>query len=110
MGNFLTTSSVLQCPHGGSVSAISTNSVTKMGGAFVVTQSDTFTIAGCPFMLPGAVPSPCVTVQWITSSLSNTVNGNNAPTTDSQGLCLAGTQAPQGTVLISTTQTQVSGT
>jgi hypothetical protein len=110
MGSFLTTSSVLQCPHGGSVSAMTTNTVTKAGGAFVVTQSDTFTIAGCPFTLPGGVPSPCVTVQWITSSLSSTVQSNNALTTESQGLCLAGSRAPQGTVLVSTTQTQVSGT
>jgi hypothetical protein len=110
VGNLLTTSSVLQCPHGGSVSAVTTNSVTQAGGDYVVTQSDTFTISGCSFTLPGPVPSPCVTVQWITSSTSNTVQGNNVLTTDSQGLCLAGTQAPQGSVLISTTQNPVSGT
>jgi hypothetical protein len=110
MGNFLTTSSVLQCPHGGSVSATTTNSVTKAGGDYVVSQSDTFMISGCSFQLPGPMPSPCMTVQWVSASTSNTVQGNNVLTTDSQGLCLAATQAPQGPVVISTTQTPVSGT
>jgi hypothetical protein len=110
MGQFLTTESVMMCPHGGSVTAITTNTATQAVGAYVVRSTDTFIVAGCAFTLPPAVPSPCVTVQWITSSLANTVMGDNVLTMDSQGLCLAATQAPQGPVMIVDTQVPVSGT
>jgi hypothetical protein len=110
MGQLLTTASVLMCPHGGSVQAITTNVATQAGGAYVVRSTDTFMIAGCAFTVPPGVPSPCMTVQWITSALANTVMGDDVLTMDSQGLCLAATQAPQGPVMIVDTQLPVSGT
>jgi hypothetical protein len=111
MGALLTTASVLMCPHGGTVTAITSNTQTTAGEAPLVCATDTFTIAGCPFQLPGApaTPSPCMTVQWIQTNTRSTVNGNPTLSMNSQGLCLAATQAPQGTVLINTTQQQVSG-
>jgi hypothetical protein len=109
MAQFLTTASVLQCPHGGAVSAITTNVVAQAGGAYIVRSSDTFMIAGCSFTLPGPVPSPCMTVQWVTSALMNTVMSDSVLTENSVGMCLAADQAPQGPVMISFTQPQVSG-
>jgi hypothetical protein len=41
--------------------------------------------------------------------LRATVDGAQPLTTDSAGLCLAADSAPQGSVLIQTTQAQVSG-
>jgi hypothetical protein len=73
MSQFLTVASILQCPHGGMVSAVSTNAVTQAVGDYVVRSSDTFLVAGCAFTLPPSTPSPCMTVQWVTSALMNTV-------------------------------------
>lgn len=109
MGQLLTIESTLMCPHGGTVTAITTNTATKAGGAYVVRSSDTFIVAGCPFVI-ALVPSPCITVQWITWALASTVMGENVLTTESQGLCLAATMAPQGPVMVVDTQLPVSGT
>jgi len=108
MAGLLNTSSTLMCPHGGSVSAISANTKTKAGGSYVLRSSDTFTIAGCPFTL-GPNPHPCVQVRWIQFSLKAKALGDSVLTKDSVGLCIAADQATQGTVLIQSTQAQVSG-
>ena len=104
----LTTSSVLMCPHGGTVSATSSNSKAKASD-FIVRPSDTFTIAGCPFTLPNGTPHPCMTVQWVKSTLRCKAAGDFALAQDSSGMCLAADQAPQGTVLIQSTQARATG-
>ena len=109
MGALLTTASMLMCPHGGTVTAITSNTQSTAGGSPLVRATDTFIIAGCPFTLPGPVPSPCMTVQWIQTDTRSKAGGDPTLSMNSQGLCLAATQAPQGTVVISTTQRQVTG-
>jgi hypothetical protein len=74
-----------------------------------VRPSDTFTIAGCPFTLPSGTPHPCMTVQWVKSTLRCKAAGDFALAQDSIGMCLAADQAPQGTVLIQSTQPRASG-
>jgi hypothetical protein len=108
MAGLLNTSSVLQCPHGGSVTAITSNSRAKAAGDFLVRSSDTFTIAGCPFMI-GPSPHPCMSIQWVQPDQKSQVLGDFTLSEQSVGLCVAGDQAMQGTVLISTTQQKVSG-
>ena len=80
----------------------------QAGGTPMLTASDTFTIAGCAFNISGA-PSPCVSVQWVQSATKSTRGGAPTLTMASVGLCLAATQAPQGPIVIASTQTQVSG-
>jgi hypothetical protein len=106
---FLTTASVLMCPHGGSVMASSSNTSAKAGAA-IVRPSDTFSIAGCAFTLPNGTPHPCMSVQWSKSLLRCKAAGDAALAQDSIGLCLAADQAPQGSVLIQSTQPRASGT
>lgn len=108
MGQLLNTSSVMMCPHGGSVSAISSNARTKADGAFVVRPSDTFMIAGCPLNVSGA-PHPCMRVQWVTPAARSKAVGDATLTTDSVGLCLAGDGAAQGTVMIVSAQARAKG-
>jgi hypothetical protein len=108
MAGLLNTSSVMMCPHGGTVSAITSNTRVLASGAAALRTSDTFVIAGCPFVI-GVVPSPCVSVQWIVPDAQSQVIGDFTLSETSVGLCLAGTQAPQGTVLINFTQSQVTG-
>lgn len=109
MSGLLTTDSVMMCPHGGSVQAIPSGGSVQAGGAPVVTAADTFLIAGCAFTLPPAVPSPCLTVQWVQPATNSTSSGNPTLTMASVGLCQAATQAVQGTVIISETQPSVVG-
>ncbi len=54
MPGLLNSSSVLMCPHGGSVSAITTNSRSKAAGDFLLRASDTFIVGGCPLNVAGA--------------------------------------------------------
>jgi hypothetical protein len=108
MGAFLTTSSQLQCPHGGMVSIASQNSKAKADGAFIARSSDTFSIAGCAFVIAGA-PHPCVRVQWLVSTQRNQAAGGASLAEDSVGLCLAGDSAPQGTVVVASTQAKAKG-
>ena len=108
MPNLLTVSSSLMCPHGGTVSAISSNARASAAGDFILRASDTFTIAGCPINIAGG-PHPCVTVQWVQPAMRGTVLGDAVLTDASVGLCKAADQAVQGTVLVTMTQPRVSG-
>lgn len=110
MGEFLTTQSVMACPHGGQVQASTSNSRTKADGAFVLRSSDTFTISGCPFTLPTGSPHPCVSVKWAVTTTRNKVVSNPVLAKDSMGLCLAGDNVPQGPVQVQQAQTRVKGT
>ena len=109
MPNLLTIASSLMCPHGGTVQIISANTRVTAGGDYLARSSDTFVIAGCAFTLPPAVPSPCLQVQWAQTAEQSQTMGDFNLTEASVGFCLAATQAPQGTVLITTTQPVVSG-
>jgi hypothetical protein len=108
MPGLLNLSSMLMCPHGGTVTMITSNTQVMAGGDLVVRSSDTVLIAGCPFIL-GLVPHPCVQVQWVQPAARSQALGDFTLTEDSVGLCVAADQAVQGTVLILLTQPQVAG-
>jgi hypothetical protein len=108
MTNLLTTSSMIMCPHGGIVNAISSNAKVKAAGSYLLRASDTFIIAGCPLNIAGA-PHPCTQVQWVQTALKSKTIGDFNLTLDSVGFCVAADQAVQGTVLINTAQPKVSG-
>lgn len=105
-GQALTTASTLLCPHGGSVSIVSTNSRTS-AGAPMVRSTDTFLVSGCTFNVSGA-PSPCVTVQWVVADTRVQVLGGATLSTGSVGLCKSAAGAPQGPVSIVSTQPHAS--
>lgn len=110
-GQTITTAATLMCPHGGTVSIVSTNTSASTGAGALALATDTFTISGCPFQIPapsGTVPSPCVTVQWVVTDMRNTVNGIPTLSTSSVGLCLSGTMIPQGPVSVVSADQQVS--
>lgn len=109
MGKLLNRSSSLSCPHGGTVNIVTSNARVRADGDYVVRASDTFTIIGCPFTLPSGTPHPCVSVRWVTTCLKHTVVQNAPLANDSNGLCLAADQAPQGVVTVNSTQAKVSG-
>jgi hypothetical protein len=107
MAHFLTTSSTMQCPHGGSVSATSSNTTVKADGSAVLRSSDTFTIAGCGLTFPP--PHPCMQVQWVQPAAKSKVSGDFTLTESSVGMCVAADQATQGTVTIVNAQAKGGG-
>ena len=108
MPNTLTTASTLTCPHGGSVSIVSSNTKASINGSYVALATDTFTISGCSFQIPATppIPSPCMTVQWVMPDTATSVNGTPTLSQSSSGLCLAATQVPQGPVSITAGQSK----
>jgi hypothetical protein len=107
VSGFLTTASMLQCPHGGTVSVTSTNAQVQTADGFILRSSDVFTIAGCPFATP-AGPQPCVSVQWVLTAMQSQVLADFNLTEDSVGLCIGA--GPQGTVTVTQTQSEDGGT
>jgi len=108
MPNLLTSSSVLMCPHGGTVNIVSANTRVQAAGGFVLRSSDTFLIVGCPFNLGGA-PHPCVMINWVQPDTGSQVLGDFTLSEQSVGLCAAADQAVQGAVLVTGTQPRVAG-
>jgi hypothetical protein len=100
----LTTASSLSCPHGAKIIATSATPFLKAGGAPVLTSGDVFVIVGCPFTLPPGKPSPCLTVQWLMTDLSVTVQGAKTLSATSVGLCKSPEGLPQGPVIVQATQ------
>jgi hypothetical protein len=105
MPGLLTTASTLMCPHGGTVTG-SPGATKASADAVILRMSDTFSITGCTFA-PGGVASPCTIVQWTVGSGRIQHDGDFVLNESSVGLCIG--PAPQGSVLISATQSKVSG-
>jgi len=105
---FLTTTSSLSCPHGGTITASTSNTKVKADGQFVLRSSDQFTVGGCPFMR-GTVPNPCVRVRWDVHAEHHTSDREPSLTSDSVGLCLDTSGATQGTAVITGTQRRGAG-
>jgi len=105
-GQTLTAAATLMCPHAGTVTAVPA-SPRVSAGATVLTMADSFLIAGCTFA-PGGAASPCLTVQWVVADSAVKVKGSATLSTSSTGLCLSGASAPQGSVIIASTQARVS--
>jgi len=102
----------IMCPHGGTASVVNTNSKVKVGGAFALLATDTYTIAGCPFQIPfgvGTKPQPCVTIEWVNEAQKVKVSGNPVLLQNSQGLCKSAEQLVQGTAIVTGVQTSVMG-
>jgi hypothetical protein len=109
-GYFLTTTSSLSCPHGGTVTLSTSNTRVMADGTPVVRSTDTSTVAGCPYTQDGVTPHPCVRVQWDVHAERHTSQGDPSLTIDSVGFCLSADGGTQGTVVISSTQSRGAGT
>ena len=105
----LTVNSVLQCPHGGQVQIIPSNTRAKADGGLIATAGDQFMISGCPFTT-GGTPMPCLTVNWSVTDVRTKAGGNPTLSHNSVGLCLNAAQAPQGPVTIVSTQMRTKST
>lgn len=97
------------CPHGGQVQAVASAPRVKVQGQPVLLRSDPASVAGCPFLIPSAVPTPgpCVSVQWLTAALRVRVSGQPVLLQNSQGLA---TGPAPGPVTVVNAQARVRGT
>lgn len=107
MSDYLTSSSSLSCPHGGTVMITASNSRITLDGDQIITATDTFVISGCSFNISGA-PSPCTQVQWLSTALRSTADSLSPLTKNSVGMCIGGIGL-QGPVTIQATQAKVGG-
>jgi hypothetical protein len=98
------------CPHGGSLSIVSSNTRVLVGGQPVATLNDTYLIAGCAFTIPPGKPQPCMKVQWLAPATRVMVNHQPPILQSSSGLCLSAEQIPQGPPSITVTQVRAKGT
>ncbi|MDD5094276.1 MAG: hypothetical protein PHV74_07855 [Dehalococcoidia bacterium] len=104
-GYLLHQGATVMCAHSGQAQPTAPNARVKVNSQMVVTQSCTYTIAGCSFNVSGS-PVPCVTGQWITAATRVKVGGLPVLLQDSQSTCM-----PNGTPMtVSSTQTRVRGT
>lgn len=102
MGYVLHQGATVMCMHGAQAQPSMTSTRVKVAGQAAVTQSGTYTISGCQFML-GQVKSPCVTGQWVSAATRVKSDGQPLLLRDSQAVC-----APNGTGFnVSSTQTRV---
>ena len=63
-GFLLHVGATVMCAHGGQAQPTVPNPRVPVGGQPIVTQSDPYVVAGCPFVPPGGT-GPCVTAQWV---------------------------------------------
>lgn len=103
-----TTTSTIQCPHGGMAILLTTNTLVQIQGAFALLETDVHPVVGCPFTL-GTVYHPCVTIRWSVGATQTRVNGIAVLLQTSVGVCYAADQAPQGIALITQVQTLALG-
>lgn len=106
----LTTLSSAMCPHGGTVTLTTTSdSVCQIDGGYALLLTDLHTVAGCPFLKPGGIPSPCITVRWLTGATQTKVNQVPVLLQTSSGLCLSAEQIPQGPPVVTQVQQKALG-
>ena len=108
MASLLNASSVMMCPHGGTVNVISTDSRLRAVDGQVLRSSDTYLVTGCPFAL-GLPPHPCVAITWVQPDSHSQGTGDFTVSEQSVGLCQSADQAAQGSALIIFSQPQVTG-
>lgn len=98
------------CTHAGQATIIPSQGRVRVGGQLVAVQSDTTTVAGCAFTIPGPKPQPCVTMRWISAATRVRAGGQPVLLQNSSGICQSAEQAPQGPPNIVVTQVRVRGT
>jgi hypothetical protein len=107
MPALLTLDSTMTCPHGGTITG-TPGANHASAGSLILRGSDTFEIVGCPFNIAGA-PSPCLSVTWLQTASHVKHGGELVLDESSVGMCSSGAQAPQGAVLIVSTQPSAGG-
>lgn len=98
----------MMCTHGAPVTHVPSQVRVRMNQMPVLTMSDVPTIAGCPFIIPTNVPSPCMMLQWVPATRVK-IQGQPVLLNLPPAICKAATQVPQGPLNIVAVQARVRG-
>ena len=105
-GFLLHVGAMVMCSHGGTAQPTVPFPRVRVSGQPIVLQPGPYAVAGCPYVIPPAIPSPCVIGTWTSAAVRVKANGVPVVLSDSQSTC-----TPNGTPLvITTTQVRVKGT
>jgi hypothetical protein len=104
----LTTASTVLCPHGGSVTLLTSNAIALIEGAPALLVTDQHTVSGCPFVV-GVKPQPCVLVRWTVGAAQTRVNQTPVLLQNSVGICFSAEQIPQGPPNVVSVQQKAKG-
>lgn len=107
-GEYLTTNSRIQCPHGGQAILVTPNTRVTIDMAPVLLESDIHMIAGCPFTI-GPKYSPCIRIEWKLGTKRSNIQGTPALNKNSIGQCINAEGAIQGIAFIVNSQMKVAG-
>jgi hypothetical protein len=99
-GWLLQLGATVQCAHGGSVMAVSTNTQVSSPEGPLTTWEDSFLVAGCTLTPPSE--SPCLQVQWLQPATRVFIDGVPAVLTPSASLTDGTPPAPAVVVLVQT--------
>jgi len=77
---------------------ITSSTEAQIDGAFALLLTDVHPIVGCPFA--PVVPSPCVSIRWVTGAVQTKLHEVPVLLQTSVGLCLNAAQAPQGPAVV----------
>jgi len=103
----LNAAAVITCSHAATVRHVPTQTRVLVAGQPVLVQTDTSTIAGCPFTIPTGKPSPCLTVRWTAAAARVFAGGQPVLVQTSPGMGLSAEQAPQGPTIVMAVQPRV---
>ena len=106
-GKILTTTTTIQCTHGGMATLTTPNTKVFAGNMPTLLETDVHPVVGCPFTI-GLKYSPCIRIEWSAGSTSAKVNGTPVLIQSSIGKCINAEGAPQGIAIISSTQIKAS--
>lgn len=106
MGFLLHEGATVLCAHGGQAQPAVTNPRVSVSNQPIVTQSSTYTVAGCSLPPPPNGNGPDVSATWVTAATRVQAGGIPVLLQESEAIC-----APSGTPLnVVSTQTRVKGT
>jgi hypothetical protein len=93
--------------HGGTAVLTTANTQLKVDGAPALLESDVHSVAGCPFTIPPAKPSPCIKIEWAMGAVMCKSNGGGVLIQSSIGRCISAEGAIQGIAIIAQTQMKI---
>jgi hypothetical protein len=106
MGFLLHQGATVLCSHAGQAQPAVTNPRVKVSNQQIVTQSSTYTVAGCTLQPPPNGNGPDVSATWVSAATRVQAGGIPVLLQESEAIC-----APSGTPLnVVSTQTRVKGT
>lgn len=105
-GYLLHQGATINCQHSGTATPVQVSLKVKVSGQPIVTQTSTYTIAGCSLTPPPPPPRPfCATAQFTSGATKVKSEGSAVLLDDSQAVCATTGMG----VNVITTQTKVRG-